>query len=148
MGVYRDGGPANRVLGDQGSGQRNQPTRCGAAQASGYGCAHLDAVFRHLCKRLVDEAPQVGSRAAVYTILIMRASREFSGIAWAQCDTAYRRQVANMGSRHWSQINSLYCTLSVLLDELRALSAASCVPRYSTPLRIARSPPRHRWRRH
>ena len=35
-----------------------RPTNtCGAAQVSDYECAHLDTVFHHECKRLVDEAP-------------------------------------------------------------------------------------------
>eukprot|EP00731_Ephydatia_muelleri_P033273 Em0027g21a len=44
-----------------------------------------------------------------YMTSIMRASREYSGLAWAQYDTAYRRQAASTNNRRWAQINpSLY----------------------------------------
>lgn len=42
-------------------------------------------------------------------VSIMKASSEYSGLAWAQYDSAYRHQAANTGNRSWSHINpSLY----------------------------------------
>ena len=44
-----------------------------------------------------------------YVIVIVRASQEYEGSAWAAYDAAYRRQVAVQGKTGWSQINpSLY----------------------------------------
>ena len=44
-----------------------------------------------------------------YMIVIVRASQEYEGSAWAAYDAAYRRQAAAQGKTGWSQINpSLY----------------------------------------
>ena len=50
--------------------------------------------------------PEAVPDLLAYMIAIMRASREFSGLAWAQYDAAYRHHAANNNIRRWSQINS------------------------------------------
>lgn len=53
--------------------------------------------------------PEAVPDLLAYMTSIMRASREYSGLAWAQYDTAYRRQAASTNNRRWAQINpSLY----------------------------------------
>ena len=47
-----------------------------------------------------------GSPFMAYLWTIVRAQRNFEGIAWASYDAAYRRQVANRGSFDWSMIDS------------------------------------------
>ena len=109
MGITRNGEPATRKLGGQGGGGNNQPTRCGAAKASDHGRAHLDPVFRHVRQCLIDEVTESVPELLAYMISIMRASREFSGLAWAQYDAAYRRQMIALSPlrrkwrRHWRQ---------------------------------------------
>ena len=44
-----------------------------------------------------------------YMVSIMNAGSEYTGLAQAQYDSAYRRQAASTGNRRWSGVNpSLY----------------------------------------
>lgn len=40
-----------------------------------------------------------------YMVAIIRASEDYSGLAWVRYDAAYRRQAAANGNRKWSRIN-------------------------------------------
>jgi hypothetical protein len=53
--------------------------------------------------------PEAVPELLAYMILIIRTSREFAELAWAQYDASYRRHAANVGNRQWSRINpSMY----------------------------------------
>ena len=53
--------------------------------------------------------PEVVPELLAYMVSIMKAGSEYAGLAWAQYDSAYRRQAASTGNRRWSGVNpSLY----------------------------------------
>ena len=53
--------------------------------------------------------PEAVPELLAYMIQIVRSSREFAELVWAQYDTSYRRHAANGGNRQWSRINpSMY----------------------------------------
>ena len=72
----------------------------------------MAAVFHYLCKYasvLGGTNPLVFPELMAYLITISRVSQDFSGLAWVRYDSAFRRQVAITGNKHWSQIiPSLY----------------------------------------
>ena len=58
-----------------------------------------------------------------YMVLILRASREFEGSAWAVYDDAYRRQAETSGQWQWSRVNS---SLYSVCFTGKAAKAARC----------------------
>ena len=53
--------------------------------------------------------PLVFPELMAYLIKISIVSQDLSGLAWVRCDSAFRRQAAIPGNKHWSQITpSLY----------------------------------------
>ena len=54
-----------------------------------------------LAKQFPDSVPELMS----YMITIIKASRNYEGLAWVNYDTLYRRRAAATNCRSWSQIN-------------------------------------------
>ena len=53
--------------------------------------------------------PSVFPELMAYLITISMVSQDFSGLSWVRCDSAFRRQAAITGNKHWPQITpSLY----------------------------------------
>ena len=49
--------------------------------------------------------PQMVPKLTAYLATIVKCSRDFEGVAWAQYDRAYRRQMAQTKDPQWSKLN-------------------------------------------
>ena len=57
---------------------------------------------------LSQKYPMMVPDLMAYQSTIIKCSRDFDGLAWAQYDQAYRRQAAQTKDLRWSRINTLY----------------------------------------
>ena len=58
--------------------------------------------------------PQMVPEFMVYQSTIIKCARDFQGLAWAQYDRAYRRQVAQTKDLHWSKLNPTLYSYALL----------------------------------
>ena len=54
---------------------------------------------------LAKQYPEVVSELMAYMVVIIKASQRYTGLAWANYDTLYRRQAAAKKCREWSRTN-------------------------------------------
>ena len=55
--------------------------------------------------------PELIPELMAYMSMIIRASQDYTGLAWVRYDAAYRRQAALTGTTRWSAINSTLYTM-------------------------------------
>ena len=71
---------------------------------------------------MASKNPEAVPELLAYLVCILRTSQDFGGLAWVNYDSAFRRQAAATGNRHWSRVNpSLYsiCFAGVARSSVR-----------------------------
>ena len=61
-----------------------------------------------------------------YQAMIVKCSRDFEGLAWAQYDRAYRRQAAQTKDLRWSRLNPTLFSLCFTGKARRNIACAHC----------------------
>ena len=62
-----------------------------------------------------------------YQALIIKCSRDFEGLAWAQYDRAYRHQAAQSKDLRWSKLNPLLYSLCFAGKARRNVACCHCL---------------------
>ena len=62
-----------------------------------------------------------------YQTTIIKCSRDFDGLAWAQYDRAYRRQVAQSKDLRWSRLNTTLYSLCFARKAKRGVACSHCL---------------------
>ena len=71
--------------------------------------------------------PMMVSDLMAYQSTIIKCSRDFDGLAWAQYDHAYRRQEAQTKDLRWSHINTTLYSLCFAGKARRSVACVHCL---------------------
>ena len=76
---------------------------------------------------LSQKFPQMVPELMAYQVTIIKCSRDFEGLAWAQYDWAYRRQAAQTKDLHWSRLNLTLFSLCFTGKARQNIACAHCL---------------------
>ena len=65
---------------------------------------------------MVGKYPELVPELMAYMIHILKASREYEGLAWFMYDKAYRRQATVTGFAEWLKSNLSIFTVTAFID--------------------------------
>ena len=76
---------------------------------------------------LSQKYPHMVPELMAYQAMIVKCSRDFEGLAWAQYDRAYRRQAAQTKDLRWSRLNPTLFSLCFAGKARRNIACAHCL---------------------
>ena len=76
---------------------------------------------------LSQKFPMMVPDLMAYQSTIIKCSRDFDGLAWAQYDRAYRRQAAQTKDLRWSRINTTLYSLCFAGKARRSVACVHCL---------------------
>ena len=76
---------------------------------------------------LSQKYPHMVPELMAYQATIVKCSRDFEGLAWAQYDRAYRRQAAQTKDLRWSRLNPTLFSLCFAGKARRNIACAHCL---------------------
>ena len=83
--------------------------------------------FEGMVGVLATRYPQTIPEVMSYMATIVKCSRDFDGVAWAQYDRAYRRQAAQTKDLHWSRLNPTLFSLCFAGKARRNVACTYCL---------------------
>ena len=89
-------------------------------------CWILLGSFAALVEVLSRAYPTMVPEFMSYQAIIIKCARDFHGLAWAQYDRAYRRQVAHTKDLRWSRLNPTLYSLCFAGKAKHLIVCASC----------------------